>query len=189
MQLQRRTNAGYTLIEVLVVVIIMGILSSMGVVGLQGAVANHRVKGAALNTAAFLERVGNLAKQRSESICVAVQPGNPQMLIAVKSKGTDCSEDNRYGGGVLAQLLIDAPAQFVENKAGTCNYVGGADLLGENAVFKPRIGLSSVPNGVLCIQYGDDMLFGIARKTSGANSVKAFWKIGNDDGANGWSEL
>ena len=68
-------------------------------------------------------------------------------------------------------------------------YVGDVDLLGENAVFKSRIGLSSVPSGVLCIQYGDEMLFGLARKKTNANMVKAFWKIGNDDGANGWSEL
>lgn len=192
MQLQRCNKAGYTLIEVLVVVIIMGILSTMGAVGVQDAVANSRVKGAAVNTAAFLERVGNLAKQRSEVICVAVEPGNPQVLLAVKSKGTDCSNDNRIGGGVLARLLIDAPAQFVENKSGTCNFYGaadGVDLLGENAVFKSRIGLSSVPSGALCIQYGDDMRFGLAQKQSTSNAVKAFWRIGNDNGADSWSEL
>ena len=187
MQLQRRTKAGYTLIEVLVVVIIMGILSSMGVVGLQGAVANHRVKDAAMNTAAFLERVGNLSRQQSVVICLAIDP-DAQVLRAVKSTGENCANANK-NGGTVDFIRIDAPSQFVENKAGTCNFVGNDLTVNVNAAFKPRIGLSAVPQGVVCIQYGDDMLFGIARKTSGANSVKAFWKIGNDDGANGWSEL
>lgn len=189
MQLQRRTKAGYTLIEVLVVVIIMGILSSMGVVGLQGAVANSRVKDAAMNTAAFLERVGNQSKQQSGAVCLAIAPGNPQKLLAVKSKGTDCSNENKIGGGSLDSIVIEAPSQFVENKSGTCNFVGDVDMTGTNAVFKPRIGLSSVPAGVVCVQYGSDLRFGLARKITTSNSVKAFWKIGNDDGAGGWSEL
>lgn len=180
---------GFTLIEVLVVVSIIGILSSMGVVGLQGAVANSRVKDAAMNTAAFLERVGNLSKQQSVVICLAIAPGTPRKLLALKSKGTDCSGDNKLAGGALDSMMLEDPMKFVENKSGTCNFVGAVDMVGENAAFKPRIGLSSVPEGVVCVQHADDMRFGIARKQATLNSVKPFWKLGNDDGASGWFEL
>ena len=45
----------------IVVVLIMGVLSSMGVVSITAAVANARVKDYAQNTAAFLERIALLA--------------------------------------------------------------------------------------------------------------------------------
>ena len=185
----RRNKSGYTLVEVLVVVIIIGILSSMGVAGLQDAVANSRIKGAAVNTAAFLERVGNLSKQRSDIICLAIDQSDPQTLLALKSKGSDCSNDNKYDTEILDHVTIDAPAQFVTIQY-PCNYVGDVDMTGSvNATFKPRLGLSAVPNGAVCIQYGSDLRFGLARKSSTINTVKAYWKIGNDNGASGWDEL
>ena len=57
MMIGKSRKNGFTLVEVLVVVIIMGILSSMGVASITGAVANARVKDYAQNTAAFLDRV------------------------------------------------------------------------------------------------------------------------------------
>ena len=78
-------KAGYTLVEVLVVVSIMGILSAMGVAGLQRAVANARIKDAAVNTAAFVERVANLANQRNEVLCLRVDPHSDQTLLVVTS--------------------------------------------------------------------------------------------------------
>ena len=189
MQLQRRTNAGYTLIEVLVVVSIIGILASMGVAGLQDAVANARVKDAAVNTAAFIERVANLSKQRSDVICLEIDQTDPQTLLALKSKGSDCSSDNKYDTEILDHLTIDAPTQFV-SIAAPCNYVGDVDMTENvNATFKPRLGLSAAPNGAVCIQYGSDLRFGLVHKSSTVNTVKAYWKIGNDNGASGWNEL
>ena len=185
---KRGAKSGYTLVEVLVVVVIMGILSAIGVAGLQDAVANARVKDAAVNTAAFLERVSNLSIQQSVPICLAIDPTDSHTLLAVKSKGNDCTGDNKWGGGTLDQMTIDAPAQFVSIKA-PCNFVGDVDLTGANAVFKPRLGLSAVPHGAVCIQYGSGDRFGLARKIATTNSVKAFWKIGNADGASGWNEL
>ena len=70
MQHAKRNVLGYTLVEVLVVVSIIGILSSMGVVGLQRAVANARIRGAAINSAAFIEQVANLSRQRNEVLCL-----------------------------------------------------------------------------------------------------------------------
>ena len=190
MQLLKCKKAGYTLVEVLIVVSIMGILSSMGVVSLRAAVANSRVKDAAINTSAFLERVANLSKERSDLICLAIDPTSAQTLLAVKSVGSDCSTANKMGGGILDKLVIDAPTKFVQNSSATCNFVGDIDMTkSSDAVIKPRIGLSAVPHGIVCVQYDNDDRFGIARKAQGYNNVKAFWKIGNSDGAHGWIEL
>ena len=49
------TKKGFTLVEVLTVVIIIGILSAAGYAGLQRAIANSRIKDAAFNMAAFME--------------------------------------------------------------------------------------------------------------------------------------
>lgn len=66
---------GYTLVEVMTVVVAIGILSAMGVSSLQQAAMNARVKDAALNTTAFLERTANEANRLSAApreghICV-----------------------------------------------------------------------------------------------------------------------
>ena len=58
---------GFTLIEVLVVVSIMGILVSMGVASLTGAVANARIRDYALNTestAGSIEQLANMVTTR-----------------------------------------------------------------------------------------------------------------------------
>ena len=90
--LARGKKAGYTLVEVLVVVSIMGVLSAMGVAGLQRAVANARIKDAAVNTAAFVERVANESKRLSTVLCLKIEPGNPQKVLVVKDDGKkDCS--------------------------------------------------------------------------------------------------
>lgn len=189
MQLLKRKKAGYTLVEVLVVVTIIGVLSSMGVVSLQGAVANSRVKDAATNTAAFLERVANLSKQQSVTVCLLIDNTDPRRLLAQKSKGDDCSSANKYDTQTIDQLVIDSPSKFVKNTSSSCNFVGDVDITqNSDAVIKPRLGLSAVPHGVVCIQDGVDH-FGLARKTKDANTVKAFWKVGNADGAKGWLEL
>ena len=193
MLLQKRKKAGYTLVEVAVVVAIMSILSSMGVAGIQSAVANARVKDGAVTTAAFLERVAHLSKQQSDNICLLIDNTNPSRLLAQRSKGGDCTESSKYGTETLAELVIESPAKFVANASGTCNFRYNLPDLptSSSAVFKPRIGLSSVPKGVVCIQYGDENRFGVAVKDSTLNTVKSFWTVGShaasDVGA--WIEL
>ena len=184
-------KAGYTLVEVLVVVSIMGILSAMGVAGLQRAVANARIKDAAVNTAAFVERVANESNRLSAILCLKIEPGNPQKILVVKDDGKkDCSSPS---DGIVDYLEIDAPNKFV-----TMNACGPVDLdwFGNNKkiAFKPRLGLSAVPpHGGVCIQYGNSDVFGAVRKTQNINRVIPMWKVGHDgmkdaDWSN-WTEL
>ena len=184
----RCVKAGYTLVEVLVVVVIMGILSTMGVVGLQRAVANARIKDAAVNTSAFIERVGNEAIRMSAEICLA-KSGDQKILVYKVDSKTECH------GTRIDSLVIDYPNKFTTMSA--CGMPAGVpDLLTTGEVdkrfFKPKTGLSAVPvEGAICIQHGNDQLFGAARKLKTSNSVRPQWKIGNDVTANGadWMDL
>ena len=194
----RETKAGYSLVEVLVVVTIMGILSSMGVAGLQAAVANSRVKDAAINTAAFIERVGNESRELTSPICLAIPNSlHPRVIYAVRSNGADCSPSNWIGseGSVVDSLEIDSPLEFAKNTSSSCNSSIGVDFISttsESALFKPRLGLSAVPSqGVVCIKYGDgeDGPFGLAQKELNSNSVKAYWKVEKSSGDAGWQEI
>jgi len=186
-----RLKAGYTLVEVLVVVSILGILSAMGVAGLQQAVANARVKDAAVNTAAFVERVANLSSQRNEVLCLRIKPGEPQRIIAVVDGGEkDCTTP---GEGVVDEMTIDAPNQFVAKSSG-CPVM--QDWFGQTAkvAFKPRIGLAATPpKGGICIQYGNMDIYGAVRKEINSNKVVPMWKVGNDATQNNnwsnWTEL
>lgn len=175
-------KAGYTLVEVLVVVSIMGILSAMGVASLQGAVANARVKDAAINTAAFLERVATEARKQSAELCLVKAPGNSNKLLVYKSD----ESTNYCHGTVLDSLVIDSPNKFVNLK--DCGMVT-VDWIGSNpAIFEPRRGLSAAPlEGAVCIQYGSDDRFGAARKLKLANGIKAQWKVGAS--SSGWMDL
>ena len=110
----KRLKAGYTLVEVLVVVSILGILSAMGVAGLQQAVANARVKDAAVNTAAFVERVANLSSQRNEVLCLGYSTStDPRTLLVVRD-----GDDKNCSGGVVDQMTLDAPSKFVPDGSG-----------------------------------------------------------------------
>ena len=191
----RNKKAGYTLVEVLVVVVIIGVLSSMGVASLQRAVANSRVKDAAINTAAFVERVANLATQRSEVLCLVIDPSNPYKILAVRDTiHHDCTDPK----GSVDSMTIDAPAMYVTRSIGGCPssmqdwFNAGIDK--KYRTFKPRIGLSAVPpEGGVCIKYGDSDVFGAVRKTRDLNRVVPMWKVGNDATQNGdwsnWTEL
>ena len=181
-------KSGYTLVEVLVVVSIIGILSAMGVAGLQGAIANSRVKDAAINTAAFVERVANLSNQRNEVLCLKVAPGNNQKLLVVRDTiNKNCSEPK----GAIDSLEIDAPNKFVVRNNG-CPVIG--DWLTSYGVFKPRLGLSAMPReGGVCIQYGGKSVYGAVRKDADKNRAIPMWKVSDDATQNNnwsnWTEL
>ena len=196
MMIGKSRKNGFTLVEVLVVVIIMGILSSMGVASITGAVANARVKDYAQNTAAFLERMANDANRMSKTLCINVQ----QKSIDVYST-SDCS------GSIYAQysLELQHPVKFgcdidndlsiIDSKgamSGDHNWgIGGA---GHYVLFEPRIGLSAVPRGFLCLQYGNsntytDNAYGIAVKYSDKNMVKPKWTPSGSNDIENWLDL
>jgi len=175
---------GFTLIELLVAIAIMGILSSMGFAGLQGAIENNRVKDAALNTTAFLERVANDANRRSESLCLKkVSDQKIEVHLVVSGNCT---------GAKVDEFSIDSPLKFVSNGCNIANQFddddGGADnWLGSSSpgIFKPKLGLSAAPSsGYVSVQYGGETHCAAAFKSKMKNSITAM--IGDNEG---WDEL
>lgn len=164
-------KSGYTLVEVLVVVSIMGILSAMGVAGLRGAVVNSRVKDHAINTAAFLERVANESNRLSSPVCI--MKANDQMLVAYVSNSCDDHPADHFDS-----FSIEAPAKFDCGE----NFADGQDVPGDDwangVVFRPRIGLSAAPNqGFVCVQYGSERNYGVAVKAKDKNMIIPMWNL------------
>ena len=181
---------GFTLIELLVVVAIMGILAGMSFAGFQGAVRNNRVKDAALNLTAFLERVAAKASSMSEPLCIkavdtktikvysgcTVQEGEevdgskqPDQLVT--------NEDNLVDSFALEStmnLVTTTCAGLCSSSDNTC----GNWLSVGKGVFVPKLGLSAAPaSGYVCASYGSTNSYAAAFKPKEKNIVEPLINI------------
>lgn len=137
---------GFTLVEALVVVTVMGILSGIGVASLRAAVANNRIKDAGINVTAFMERAANTATRMNTTLCVKVESDN-RTLKAYKGECTGAEDE------VVEQMSIDSPNAFLPSSQGTCPE--GEDRYAQNKVeLVPKIGVSPIPAGCFIVQYG-----------------------------------
>lgn len=174
---------GFTLVELLVVIAIIGILSTMGYAGLQGAVENNRVKDAALNITAFLERVSNEANRMSKTLCLkkesdtrlGIYEGNCSALGGSSSPLFDFNLEPPM------KFVAECPSFECDEDDGACN---GANWIGSaGADFKPKFGLSAAPSsGYVCAQYGSTSHFAAALKRKSENTIHATMGYGTGDG-------
>ncbi len=165
-------KAGFTLIEVLVVVAIIGVLSTMGVVSLKNAVQNTRIKDAGINVTAYMERTANEANRLSSKLCVKVENGN----LTLRTYKGDCTGEL---GEAIDEMSLEPPSAFV---AGTCMDHLINMVTAGGAPFVPRLGLSAAPTGCIMIRYGSTDHYAVVMKTATKNSVT--YKL-SYDGANG----
>lgn len=184
----RSKKSGFTMVEALVVMSISGVLISMGVAGLTGAVKNARVRDYALNTAAFLERVANDANRMSIPVCVGLDQlrRNPVLLVYKEKCPERITSDNKEN--LYDSLVIDVPAKsdcITEYESDLfvtiCGSEESDDSDWSNGVyFKPRIGLSAAPSKMsLCIQYAENRIFGGVVKCANKNMIMPVWNSGD----------
>ncbi len=157
-----RSRCGFTLVEVLTVVAVIGILSAVGYGGMSGAIANSRTKDAAYNMAAYLEATANKARQLNDTLCVKGK--SDKKLVTYRSKCSDTENAVALDSMelVLRVSLVDA----------TISGFDGVNWLASGAEFAPKFGLSAAPyQGYFVAKYGNDDLFGAAVKSKEKNSI------------------
>lgn len=154
---------GFTMIELLVVVSIMGILSTMGIASLHAAVVNNRVRDAAVNVTAYLERVASEANRLSDTVCVKAK-SSKDSIIAYKGS---CSSNKKvkisgYGFEKGIPLKFD----------NSCTYDGSTWNLSTGVPFVPKFGLSAAPvQGCVIIPYSTGEKKALAVKKKDKNNI------------------
>lgn len=141
---------GFTLVEVLVVVIIMGILSGMGVVSFQSAVSNSRIKDAGINVTAFMLRAANEATRLNEKLCVTVASDNKTMNLYTGA----CDEIDAASSSPIDQFALESISEFVTGDNGACPVNTVSPYEGNSVTLTPKIGVSPIPAGCFLIKYG-----------------------------------
>lgn len=185
MIVSQKHKSGVTLAEVLVVIAIMGILSGIGVAGLQSAVANARIKDAAYNVTAYMERTANEARRLNTTLCVVRE--DAQKLVTYRAACADANGGNKNNITRTDSLLLESPNKILQDDEVTAAAIlGGVNLVTNGAEFTPRHGLSAAPlQGFIAVQYGGDGRYGAAAKVSTKNTFVPMMKF--DDG--NWSGI
>lgn len=166
------TKKGFTLVEVLTVVIIIGILSAAGYAGLQRAIANSRIKDAAFNMAAFMETASNKARQLNDTVCV--KKISDKLLGMYKGTCENPTDEIDRLEMVVGVKIVGESTEGYD----VSNLSDGAD-------FVHRFGLSAAPAGYFLARYGSESLYGIAVKYKNKNNVVP--RVSYDGSS--WSDL
>jgi prepilin-type N-terminal cleavage/methylation domain-containing protein len=176
---------GFTLVEVLVVVTIMGILSGIGVASLRSAVANSRIKDAGINVTAFMQRAANEATRLNEKLCVKV---NNQSMKLYKGA---CSTEASKLGDPIDEMTLESSNKFITGSESNvkCSVLGSEEKKNpeESMTLTPKIGVSPIPSGCFLMRYGNTDRFAASIKSP--TKFAMYYELTYNGGADGsWFE-
>ena len=175
---------GFTLIEVLVVVAIIGILSAAGVASLRNAVINSRVKDASWNMASFMERISTATKQTGDSLCVVV---SGKTLYARLYVGGACSGAARDSFEIEGSFAVVTSSHSISSAVSFAGTPVNWGVSTSPAVFAPHIGISNViGEGYILANYKFSDRYAAVVKSRKENSFLAFM---TKDGGATWEKL
>ena len=175
MRVSKPGKSGFTLVEVLVVVTIMGVLSTMGVVSLRSAVINTRIKDAGINVTAYMQRAANEAIRMNTKLCVVAV--GKKILTYKAECGTDPAAANL--GSAIDQMELEAANAFVSTYNNCPD--GGTRFANNMVTITPKVGVSPIPAGCFIVQYGttDRMAASVRQSTKYA----MYYKLSYDSGS------
>ena len=183
----RPGKAGFTLVEVLVVVTIMGILSGIGVASLRNAVANSRIKDAGINVTAFMQRAANEATRLNEKLAVKVESGNKTLRL-YKCNTVDGEGICTGFGDTIDEIVLESQNRFVTNKNCPEEVPDAQKTPATVVTLVPKIGVSSIPTSCIMVQYGSTDRYAASIKIPTKFSM--YYKLSYSGGTAGsWFEF
>ena len=168
---------GFTLVEALVVVAIMGILAGIGIASLRDAVANSRIKDAGINVTAFMGRAANEAVRLNQKLCLEA---DGQSLKLYKD---ECAETK---GAQIDEMTLESENQFVTTGVDCPDVSSESNTPSSTMTLTPKIGVSAIPTGCFMVRYGATDRYAASIKI--ASKFGAYYKLSYDSGTS-WFEM